>query len=115
MSIPGYTGETKSLRHGHGKFTFEDGRVYEGQWKDDIIEGHGKMIWPKKDWLRNFHAGNKSDDFATSFNLPTCFDYGKLVAFRDNVLDDVDPNDKGFSCEYEGRMERRKETWSGYI
>ena len=32
--------------HGNGKLNWPDGRIYEGQFKADSIEGNGTMIWP---------------------------------------------------------------------
>ena len=32
--------------HGQGKFTWDDGRIYEGEYVDDKKHGHGKFIWP---------------------------------------------------------------------
>ena len=29
-----------------GNYTLPDGSVYEGEWKDDIRNGYGKMTWP---------------------------------------------------------------------
>jgi len=98
MSIPGYTGETRSIRHGQGKYTFEDGRVYEGRWNNDVIEGHGKMTWPKKAWLKDVHDGIIDDHDGFVRNLPYSYDYG-TPAYD---LGGWDPNDEGFSCEYEG-------------
>merc|ERR1711924_174195 len=36
-----------SLRHGHGMFTWEDGRRYVGQWVKDQEHGRGVWISPK--------------------------------------------------------------------
>jgi hypothetical protein len=32
--------------HGFGVHTWEDGRVYEGQYMNDKKHGHGKYRWP---------------------------------------------------------------------
>lgn len=32
--------------HGHGKFTWPDGRCYEGEYLDDKKHGSGKFTWP---------------------------------------------------------------------
>lgn len=33
--------------HGHGVYTWSDGRRYEGEWwKDDHMNGHGVFTWP---------------------------------------------------------------------
>lgn len=32
--------------HGEGTFYYEDGRVFEGEWKMDLKDGKGKMTYP---------------------------------------------------------------------
>ena len=32
--------------HGTGKFTWPDGRWYDGDYVEDRKEGHGKFSWP---------------------------------------------------------------------
>ena len=32
--------------HGYGIFTWADGRIYEGQYKEDTKHGIGTFIWP---------------------------------------------------------------------
>ena len=32
--------------NGHGKMTFPDGSVFEGEFKDGKANGHGKMTFP---------------------------------------------------------------------
>ena len=31
--------------NGKGKFEWQDGRVYEGDWKDDKRDGFGRMLF----------------------------------------------------------------------
>jgi len=38
-----------TLRHGYGKYTWPDSRKYEGEWKNDKRDGHGKYTWPDGD------------------------------------------------------------------
>lgn len=33
-------------KEGVGKYRFNDGRIYEGQWRDGKQDGKGKMIYP---------------------------------------------------------------------
>ena len=43
------------IRRGHGKYTFSDGEVYEGQWNDfggDFMRGQSQ--WPKFGCRKNF-------------------------------------------------------------
>ncbi len=35
------------LPDGRGKYTWADGRIFEGSWKDGIMEGQGTMIYPR--------------------------------------------------------------------
>mmetsp|Transcript_32177 Transcript_32177/g.59233 ORF Transcript_32177/g.59233 Transcript_32177/m.59233 type:complete len:184 (+) Transcript_32177:2-553(+) len=55
-----YTGskDSKGVRHGHGRCSFPDGRVFEGQWDHGKMSGHGKMIY--KDG--KIYEGQFSDD-----------------------------------------------------
>ena len=38
---------SNGLPNGTGKYTWADGRVYEGSWKDGIRDGQGAMIYPR--------------------------------------------------------------------
>ena len=33
------------MKHGYGKYTYENGNIYEGQWKDDKKEGFGTFYY----------------------------------------------------------------------
>jgi hypothetical protein len=45
-----YEGEWKDgVPHGHGKMVYSDGDVYEGEWKDGVPHGHGKMVYSDGD------------------------------------------------------------------
>ena len=45
-----YEGNYKDdLMHGYGKMTWADGAVYEGNYKDDVKYGYGKMTWANGD------------------------------------------------------------------
>ena len=47
----GYEGERNGLgqMHGQGKLTFEDGKVYEGEFQNDLWNGKGKCTYPNGD------------------------------------------------------------------
>lgn len=32
--------------HGFGKYEWEDGRNYEGEWEKNLMHGEGKYTWP---------------------------------------------------------------------
>jgi hypothetical protein len=43
---PRYEGETlRGFRHGFGKYYFEDGGYYEGQWTFNRMQGKGKLFY----------------------------------------------------------------------
>lgn len=43
---PKYEGSTlKGFRHGKGKYTFEDGSYYEGNWNFNRMQGYGKLFY----------------------------------------------------------------------
>lgn len=43
--------------HGQGKMVWDNGNVYEGNWKDGLINGQGKMVWNNGD----LYEGNWKD------------------------------------------------------
>lgn len=50
-STPGlYTGEGKTVPHGHGVCVFEDGTKYDGQWEKGMPEGEGKLTRSDGTW-----------------------------------------------------------------
>lgn len=59
-----YEGESiELLRHGKGKYRFPNGRIYDGDWNRDCIEGNGilydenwKIIY-KGEWKKNEFDG----------------------------------------------------------
>ena len=34
------------MKHGHGKYIWNDGSMYEGMWFENKINGRGIYIWP---------------------------------------------------------------------
>ena len=36
-------------RSGHGICTYDDGRIYNGNWANDFPSGQGTMTWPDGD------------------------------------------------------------------
>ena len=34
------------MKHGHGKYIWNDGSMYEGEWYENKINGRGIYIWP---------------------------------------------------------------------
>lgn len=55
-----------NCNNGYGIFVFDDGRVYEGQWKKGLFDGMGKLI---------FISGSK---YTGEFNKGLMHGYGKI-------------------------------------
>jgi hypothetical protein len=39
------------MMHGRGRLLFADGILYEGELRDNTVEGEGKMIWKDGRWV----------------------------------------------------------------
>lgn len=33
------------MRNGYGTFYYRDGGIYEGEWKDNLMHGYGKLFY----------------------------------------------------------------------
>jgi antitoxin component YwqK of YwqJK toxin-antitoxin module len=33
------------MRHGQGKFYYQDGGMYDGEWRDNKMSGYGKLFY----------------------------------------------------------------------
>jgi len=62
-----YEGNYKNgVPNGYGKMTWSDGDVYEGNWKNNYQDGYGKMTWSDGDvYEGNWENGNMSDKLIT--------------------------------------------------
>jgi len=40
-----YEGETKEMKHGYGKFVYNNGDIYIGEWRCNQRHGNGKIIY----------------------------------------------------------------------
>ena len=58
------------MRHGHGKMTYKDGRVYSGDWVRDSRQGFGTLTFPgrKLGGVRQY-AGDWSEDRREGFGI----------------------------------------------
>jgi len=51
------------LRHGKGRFQYNDGGVYDGEWKFGAMDGFGKLFYPSEKlayegyWVNNTFNG----------------------------------------------------------
>jgi hypothetical protein len=58
-----YKGEWKnSMRHGFGTYTWPGGKKYQGHWQQNVQSGKGKMLWANGDtydgdWLAGKMSG----------------------------------------------------------
>jgi hypothetical protein len=41
------------MRHGQGKFFYQDGGMYDGQWVKNKMEGYGKLYYQSGNFLNN--------------------------------------------------------------
>jgi MORN repeat len=53
----GYIKDNK--RSGHGKYVWNDGNEYEGDWLDDMKEGDGVFRWQCGDTYQGQYSGDK--------------------------------------------------------
>jgi hypothetical protein len=66
--------ELNGRRHGQGRHRFADGRVYEGEWFEDEMEGEGKLISSRRrlvyegGWLNSLY-----DKAGVEYNQTPCF------------------------------------------
>jgi len=59
-----YLGGAKALkRDGYGTMYYENGNVYEGFWKDDVINGYGVMVWENKNKYEGTWKNEQFDGF----------------------------------------------------
>lgn len=42
--------------HGFGRFSFGDGKVYEGYYKNDKKDGYGVFVWPSEPQPRRYEG-----------------------------------------------------------
>ena len=74
------------MRHGFGKFYYQDGGHYEGEWKDNKMNGFAKLYYQNNDLA--YEGLWKDDQFhgkGKVFNdnprkIEGCFDYTNLSA-----------------------------------
>jgi hypothetical protein len=69
--------------HGKGKFTWPDGKFYEGEYKNDKKDGYGKYFWEGKSyegtWLNGKQNGYGSIYINNELILKGFWRYGKVI------------------------------------
>jgi hypothetical protein len=48
--------------HGYGVFRFDDGRIYEGEYKNNRKNGFGVFKWPTKKWYEGNWLNGRSTE-----------------------------------------------------
>ena len=52
------------IKHGlKGSFYFEDGRRYQGMWKNNKMDGYGFIVWPNDDIFEGEFKDDKKEGF----------------------------------------------------
>ena len=73
--------------HGYGKFTFNDGTIYVGEYRNGIKQGKGKLIYPgNKIFDGNFDKGLPEGEGIYSENGKTfkvLFSQGNFIQYLD--------------------------------
>ena len=73
--------------NGCGKMTFEDGTTYEGHYINNCKSGIGKTSYPDGSWHVGFYKNGMQEGFGLYSYASSKLD-GKNVANDDNDLDD---------------------------
>jgi hypothetical protein len=88
------------MRHGRGKFYYQDGGLYDGEWKENKMSGHGKLYYQSG---RIAYDGEWKDDQFTGHGvlsneypvpLQKNFDYANL-----DLIDEYWTKFEGKNCE----------------
>ena len=65
-----YLGDMVALkRDGYGTMYYENGNVYEGFWKDDVINGFGVMLWKNKNKYEGNWKNEQLDGFGKLYRV----------------------------------------------
>ena len=57
--------DSRDIRDGFGQITYEDGSIYEGEWKSDKRDGYGRLIECESNWHVGFWKKDLRDGFGT--------------------------------------------------
>ena len=82
---------TINVREGKGTLKFNDGSVYEGEWKDDKMEGKGRFTFSDGKIYEGYFKNNQFDGHGR-YTWPLSYDI-------EEVDDDDDENDNSNSSD----------------
>ena len=94
-----YEGEYKDdKKHGQGKRTWNDGDVYEGEWKNGMYDGQGKYTWKNGDMYEGEYKDNKKHGqgkktYADGVKIEGYWENGSLTGDRTYIFK------YGFQCK----------------
>jgi len=79
-SYDGNYKQDNDIKHGNGKFSFANGNVYDGNWKDDMMHGNnGKLSYANGDvYDGNFKASMKHNGKGKYTNYYTSGDVAEI-------------------------------------
>ena len=91
-----YTGKCKKgLAHGKGKYTWADGRMYEGSWLAGERDGKGKMTYPTTDGDSIVTGYWKKDDYVGTELIPPYRVWNQMHSQQHDVYFDFTINEPG--------------------
>jgi antitoxin component YwqK of YwqJK toxin-antitoxin module len=76
------------MRDGRGKFYYQDGGLYDGEWRENKMSGHGKLFYQSG---KIAYDGEWSNDQFTGFGV--LYNEEPVILHRPfdyNNLDDID-------------------------
>ena len=90
-----YIGEIDESLYGIGMFVFKDGRKYEGEWKNNKLNGFGIISLPnKKSWFEGEFIDDKREGFGVFYSPKKIYVgmwknsklEGETIIIQDNII-----------------------------
>lgn len=90
-----YIGEVDESLYGIGTFVFKDGRKYEGEWKNNKLNGFGVISLPnKKSWFEGEFIDDKREGFGVFYSPKKIYVgmwknsklEGETIIIQDNII-----------------------------
>ena len=78
-----YRGEFDDYLMGVGTFLFKDGRKYEGQWRNNKMNGYGIITLPKGNWFEGEFVDDKREGFGVFYSAKKMY----IGIWRNSKLD----------------------------